>query len=59
MGQAARFELSRPQARKTVDQVVAAVKRWKEVATSPEVGLQAHEINEFKPAFESKAGSGA
>ena len=59
MGQAARFELSRPQARAIVDEVVAAVKRWKEVATSPEVGLQAHEINEFKPAFENKTGSGA
>jgi len=50
-GQAARFELSRPQAQLILEEVVSAVKRWKEVATSAEVGLQAHELNDFKPAF--------
>jgi serine/threonine-protein kinase HipA len=50
-GQAARFELSRPQAQSILEEVVSAVKRWKEVATSAEVGLQAHELNDFKPAF--------
>ncbi len=42
MGQAARFELSQPQAQAIVDEVVAAVGRWRDVASSPEVGLQAH-----------------
>lgn len=53
MGQAARFELSPPQAQAILGEVVAAVRRWKDVATSPEVGLQGHEINDFKPAFGS------
>ena len=55
MGQAARFALSATQAKEILDGVVAAIKRWKEVATSPEVGLQAHEIDDFKPAFESRS----
>lgn len=53
MEQAARFELPQPQAQTVLEEVVAAVRRWKEVALSPEVGLQAHEINDFKPAFGS------
>jgi serine/threonine-protein kinase HipA len=55
MGQAARFELSSSQAQTVFEEVATAVKRWKEVALSPAVGLQAHDINDFKPAFESKA----
>lgn len=51
LGQAARFELSRPQAQSILEEVASAVKRWKDVATTAEVGLQAHEINDFKPAF--------
>jgi serine/threonine-protein kinase HipA len=54
MGQAARFELSQPQAQAIVDEVVAAVGRWRDVASSPEVGLQAHEFKDFKPAFASR-----
>lgn len=54
LDQAARFELSQPQAQSILDEVVTAVKRWREVATAPDVGLQAHEINDFKPAFERK-----
>jgi hypothetical protein len=55
MGQAARFELSSSQAQAVFEEVATAVKRWKEVALSQAVGLQAHDINDFKPAFESKA----
>lgn len=51
LGQAARFELSRPQAQCILEEVASAVKRWKDVATTAEVGLQAHELNDFKPAF--------
>ena len=51
LGQAARFELSRPQAQSILEEVASAVKRWKDVATTAEVGLQAHELNDFKPAF--------
>ena len=50
--QAPRFELSQAQAQAVLDEVVAAVKQWKDVAIEPEVGLQAHEIKDFKPAFE-------
>lgn len=53
MGQAIRFELSPLQAQAVLGEVVAAVRRWKDVATSPEVGLRAHEINDFKPAFKN------
>ncbi len=53
--QAARFELSQSQAQSILKEVLAAVKRWKDMATSPEVGLQANEINDFKPAFENKS----
>ena len=52
--QASRFELSPPQAHAIVGEVVAAVQRWKDVATSPEVGLQADELADFKPAFENR-----
>jgi len=53
LGQAARFELSPPQALSILEEVASAVKGWKDVATSAEVGLQAHELNDFKPAFKS------
>ena len=49
--QAPRFELSHAQAQAVLAEVVAAVARWKDVAVMPEVGLQAHEIVAFKPAF--------
>ncbi|MEY4712268.1 MAG: putative HipA-like domain [Pseudomonadota bacterium] len=54
-GQAARFELSQVQAQAILDEVFAAVARWKDVATSQEVGLRTHDINDFRPAFESSA----
>ena len=53
LSQAARFELSQPQAQSILEEVASAVKQWKDVATSAEVGLQAHELNDFKPAFKS------
>lgn len=51
LGQAFRFELSAPQAQAVLAEVLAAVNRWKEVAASPEVGLQPQEISAFKAAF--------
>jgi serine/threonine-protein kinase HipA len=51
LSQAFRFELSQPQAQAVLDEVVRAVKRWKEVANEPEVGFQEREIADFKPAF--------
>ena len=55
LDQADRFELSQPHAQSILEEVTAAVKQWKEVATSSEVGLLSHELNAFKPAFESKS----
>jgi serine/threonine-protein kinase HipA len=49
--QASRFELSQAQAQAILAEVLAAVARWKDVAVMPDVGLQAHEIVAFKPAF--------
>jgi hypothetical protein len=40
-----------PQAQSIVEEVAMTVKRWKEVATSTEVGLQPNELRDFKPAF--------
>lgn len=51
MGQAARFALSPTQAQAIYQEVVVAVRRWEDIAASPEVGLLAHEIHDFKPAF--------
>lgn len=51
LGQAFRFELSAPQAQAVLAEVIDAVTRWKEVAASPEVGLQPQEISAFKAAF--------
>jgi serine/threonine-protein kinase HipA len=51
LGQAFRFELSAPQAQAVLAEVLDAVTRWKEVAASPEVGLQPQEISAFKAAF--------
>lgn len=48
---APRFELSPTQAQTILSEVVAAVGQWKTVAIEPEVGMQAHEIKDFKPAF--------
>jgi hypothetical protein len=50
--QAACFELSQPQAQSILEEVAAAVNRWRDVATSAEVGLQTQELNDFRPAFE-------
>jgi serine/threonine-protein kinase HipA len=52
LDQAARFELSQPQAQSILEEVAAAVNRWRDVATSAEVGLQTQELNDFRPAFE-------
>lgn len=53
IGQAARFALSPSQAQAILDEVMGAVRCWKDVATSPEVGLPAHEINDFLSAFKT------
>ena len=59
LDQAARFELSQPQAQSILEEVAAAVERWKDVSTSAEVGLQTQELNDFRPAFESHNTSAA
>jgi hypothetical protein len=46
--------LSQPQAQSILEEVTTAVQRWKEVATSAEVGLQPRELSDFKPAFERR-----
>ena len=55
MAQAFRFALSPVQAQAVLAEVLAAVVRWKEVAVSADVGLQASELAEFRPAFEHAA----
>jgi serine/threonine-protein kinase HipA len=53
LGQASYFELSPTQAKSVLAEVAAVVKRWREVATTPEVGMQAHELAAYKPAFKA------
>jgi serine/threonine-protein kinase HipA len=55
MAQAFRFALSPVQAQAVLVEVLAAVVRWKEVAMSADVGLQASEWTDFRPAFEHAA----
>jgi serine/threonine-protein kinase HipA len=55
LDQAARFELSQPEAQSIAEEVLTAVKRWADVASSPEVGLQAHEVADFRPAFQVRS----
>lgn len=55
IAQASRFELPPTQSRAVLGEVVAAVKQWRDVATTPAVGLSAREIPAFAPALEGKA----
>jgi len=55
MAQAFRFALSPVQAQAVLVEVLAAVVRWKEVAMSADVGLQASDWADFRPAFEHAA----
>lgn len=55
MAQAFRFALSPVQAQAVLAEVLAVVVRWKEVAMSADVGLQASELADFRPAFEHAA----
>ncbi|WP_297726592.1 type II toxin-antitoxin system HipA family toxin [Limnohabitans sp. Rim8] len=55
MAQAFRFALSPVQAQAVLAEVLAVVVRWKEVAVSADVGLQASELADFRPAFEHAA----
>ncbi|MBE0593399.1 MAG: HipA domain-containing protein, partial [Gemmatimonadales bacterium] len=52
MALAARFELDAAAARAVLAHVVAAVKRWREIALSPVVGMVSAELESFAPAFE-------
>ena len=46
------FGLQREQSLGILAQVCAAVKNWRSVATSPDVGLSGRELDDFAPAFE-------
>jgi serine/threonine-protein kinase HipA len=52
VARSAYFALDRDRARVVVSEVHAAVSRWRQLATSPEVGLRAAELDDFAPAFE-------
>jgi serine/threonine-protein kinase HipA len=47
------FALTPVQAQQVLAEVATAVAGWKALAQSPAVGLQAHALNDFAPAFES------
>lgn len=55
LGQASRFELTPTQARTLLAEVMAAVRQWRVVALTPQVGLAGHDIEDFRPAFEGQA----
>ncbi len=50
--QARYFSLQPSDAVQVLAQVYAAVRDWRAVALSPEVGLLAKELDDFAPAFE-------
>lgn len=52
LGQAARFQLNAQTAAAALAEVVQAVQRWREVATTQAVGLSQTELEDFAPAFE-------
>ena len=49
---AAYFALGKDQALSVLAQVHAAVSSWRQLALDPTVGLRAHELDDFAPAFE-------
>jgi serine/threonine-protein kinase HipA len=51
LSQAARFELTKPQAQAILAEVQAAVSRWQEVAVTPDVGLHPQALRHFQAAF--------
>jgi serine/threonine-protein kinase HipA len=53
--QATRFELTPAAANATLSEVVDAVRQWRTVAVTPEVGLKQAECLDFKSAFEQRA----
>ncbi len=52
LGQAARFQLEPHEAADVLAEVVKAVKRWRDVALTADVGLSQAELEDFAPAFE-------
>lgn len=52
MGQAARFQLDPHEATAVLAEVVEAVKQWRDVALTADVGLSQAELEDFAPAFE-------
>ncbi|MEB0137865.1 MULTISPECIES: type II toxin-antitoxin system HipA family toxin [unclassified Undibacterium] len=52
LGQAARFQLKPHAATAVLAEVVDAVKQWRDVALTADVGLSQAELKDFAPAFE-------
>lgn len=52
LDQAARFQLTPEQARRVLGEVARAVRKWRDLAASQDVGLSAQELDDFAPAFE-------
>ena len=52
LGQAARFQLKPLEATAVLAEVVKAVKQWRDVALTADVGLPQAELEDFAPAFE-------
>ena len=52
LGQAARFQLDPHEAADVLAEVVKAVKQWRDVALTPDVGMSQAELADFAPAFE-------
>lgn len=53
------FGLTRAEAELVVGQAAAAVSCWREIATSPRVGMPERELAQFEPAFEHEQGRNA
>ncbi|MES9857283.1 MAG: HipA domain-containing protein [Sedimenticola sp.] len=55
MDKASYFYLDKPEALQVLGEVYFAVKDWRTIALSPEIGLQQNDLEAFTPAFEHEA----
>jgi serine/threonine-protein kinase HipA len=49
---APRFHLTEPQARHVLHDVVTSLAAWRQVATSPQIGMSPRDLEDFAPAFD-------
>lgn len=54
VGRAGYFRLDAAAARRVLSEVYTAIRNWKRVATSADVGMSAQDLDDFAPSFENE-----